>query len=677
MTNTERLKQFFIETCNLTHFQLWQNIYDDHFTLVVSEGIEAHLPPLSVYTKVEEEWRTSDYTDKYYYLQEKCVFVIRLKANCSLSLAEEHALNTLLRAYYSESMLKKEQFIRKKMMESIREISILNDINTLLTKILENALSVIPSADFGVLWMYEKEEDALIPKAWAGGPGEEIKNMRMKVGEGIIGKTFKENQSMILTSYMDVLKASSSVSEKNLRHLLDAYKFENLQSVISVPISVEEQILCVLIIYQNGKIPLLTIEDKQLLESFSDQVSIALMNSKLFENLKLQNELLLQRDQIHQTLMKLSLQNTGMQVIANEIRRMIKHRLVIVDLTDDSSFASPRQWISYADIMRIIRTENSPAFYTFDIDGEMVDGYVQPIIGVGQILGVLLIGTNECELLPLDKLIIEQASSIIALEMIRKQTIVDSFYKKIHDLFHDFLMCKDHVLLTKKAEELGIYLNSYNAVIVIQLSTSSDIQVMDMQVHFLIGEIKKYFQQHAPIVFGFGNKITVLCQFKRQGNEILNLVQQMQTNWQKTNNTLLKIGIGSMYQGLENILKSYNEADKALSFLITRQRWGIMHYQEIGVNRLFIHQTQDELLSFVNEIFQPLENAKNQLEETLLVYLEQNASAGETAKQLHIHVNTLYQRLKKIEEILNMSFNNPEDVLKLQLARYLRGMVYY
>ena len=675
MTNRERLKQSIIETCKLSDFQLWQNINDDHFSLVIVQGIEVHLPPPYSCTKVEKERRTSDYTDYYFHLQEKCIFVIRLKANCSLSLAEGHSLDALLNAYYLELMLKKEQFIRKKMMESIREISILNDINTLLTKILENALSVIPSADFGVLWMYEEEEGALIPKAWAGGPGEEIKYMRMKVGEGIIGKTFKENKSMILTSYMDVLIASSSVTEENLRHLLNAYKFENLQSVISVPISVEEQLLCVLIIYQNGGNPLLTIEDKQLLESFSDQVSIALMNSKLFENLKLQNELLLQRDQIHHTFMKLSLQNTGMQAIANEIRYMIKHRLVIVDFTGDSIFASPRQWISDVDLMCTIKMEDSPEFYTFEIDGEMVESYVQPIVGVGQILGVLLIEVNKRELLPINKLIIEQASSIIALEMIRKQTIVDSFYKKIHDLFHDFLICKDPVLLPKKAEELGIQLHFYSSVILIQLSPSSDIQVMDMQVHYLIGEIKKHFQEHAPVIFGFGNKVTVLCQFIRQGNEILNLVQQLQINWQRTNNNLIKIGIGSSYQGLGSISKSYNEADKALSFLITRQRWGIMHYQEIGVNRLFIHQTQDELLCFVNEIFQPLEDAKNQLEETLLVYLEKNASVGETAKQLHIHVNTLYQRLKKIEEILNISFNNPEDVLKLQLARYLRGII--
>ncbi|MGZ9869038.1 helix-turn-helix domain-containing protein [Priestia endophytica] len=54
-----------------------------------------------------------------------------------------------------------------------------------------------------------------------------------------------------------------------------------------------------------------------------------------------------------------------------------------------------------------------------------------------------------------------------------------------------------------------------------------------------------------------------------------------------------------------------------------------------------------------------------------------NKSASNTAKQLHIHINTLYQRLKKIEKQLNLSFDNPEDALKIQLACHLRETFFY
>ncbi|GLC88387.1 helix-turn-helix domain-containing protein [Lysinibacillus piscis] len=669
MGNIEKITQFLNDSCQLMSYQLWEKVNEDQFSLTLSYGIEERLS----FSTNESATRTYDFN-----IEDKRLFILRIGNHQQLTVVEQQQLESLLQIHHLEKMLKKEQFIRKKMMESIREISAVNDLQSLLTKILENALSVIPVADFGVLWMYDEEEGALLPKAWVGGPGEDIQHMRMTIGEGIIGKTFLEKRSMLLTSYQDVLTESSSITVENMQHLLSAYTFEDLQSVISTPILVEEQALCVLIIYQKGQIPLLTVEDQQLLESFSDQVSIALMNARLFQHLKQQNELLRQRDHIHHTLMNLSLQNTGIQMIVNEIRRILQLRLVVIDLIDNSIFASPRHWFEESDYKRIFIIPDRPTFSKVETEEGMICCYIQPIVGVGQTLGMLLIEVEKQQLLPLHKMIIEQASAIFALEMIRKQSIVDSFYKKTHDLFREFIQCKDYLLLEKKGEELGLQSSAFSAVLFIQLPISPDLQGMNVQTHILIGEIRQIFQDKVAIIFGFDNKVTVVSQFQRQVDDLVKRTKQLQMNWQKMKYSALKIGIGSLYQGFENIAKSYHEAEKALSFLITRHRDGIMHYQDIGVNRLFIHQTQEELTSFVNEIFEPLANDKTKyplLEETLLAYMAHNSSVGETAKQLHIHVNTLYQRLKKIEEKLNISFQNAEDMLKLQLACYLKGMV--
>jgi DNA-binding PucR family transcriptional regulator len=118
--------------------------------------------------------------------------------------------------------------------------------------------------------------------------------------------------------------------------------------------------------------------------------------------------------------------------------------------------------------------------------------------------------------------------------------------------------------------------------------------------------------------------------------------------------------------------------DKALSFLFLRQLKSIVNYQDIGINHLFIHQLMDDLNSFVSEVFNPLQSDKDgalDLEQTLLAYMENDRQATQTAKLLHIHVNTLYQRLKRIEEKLQISFSNPEDILKIQLACYLRNSI--
>jgi len=50
-----------------------------------------------------------------------------------------------------------------------------------------------------------------------------------------------------------------------------------------------------------------------------------------------------------------------------------------------------------------------------------------------------------------------------------------------------------------------------------------------------------------------------------------------------------------------------------------------------------------------------------------------NQSAVETARKLHIHVNSFYQRMKRIEELLDLSLDDPEDMLKIQLACHLKN----
>lgn len=678
MNPLTRIQDFLVEACEQSYFQIWISIYQDRFSLITTKGFELPLPFPSLHDVHRDMIEYPDFTDFYFcYDESRSIIVIRVEKP-NLSLERINQLEILLINYYLEISLERERFIRHKMMESIRDISNLDNVDTLLTNILEHALSVIQVADFGVLWMYDEKENALLPRAWAGGPSESIQNMRMNIGEGIIGKTYQEKRTMFLSLLKDILHESSSIRKENLQHLFNAYSFTNLQSIISTPIFVENETLCVLIIYQNGERPLFTIEDKKVLESFSDQVSIALTNSRLFQNIKHQNQLLLQRDEIHDTFMKLSLQSSGMHMIASELRRMIQLRLVIIDLTDDSIYSSPNHWFS-EDINELRRKFNSmdaPQFYSTEQSGKQNTFYLQPVIGINQFLGMLIVEVTDKWLLPINKLIIEQASSIIALEMIRNQTVVDSYYQKTHDLFHELILCNDASIQNTKAIELGIHQPAYYLIILIGIPSHDDIHYMNMQNHRLILENKKRFREYTPIVFGFRNKITIILQSQSDTIDVSVHLKQLQSEWKQGNHLPIKIGIGLQYNRIEDIKKGYNEADKALSYLNHRKQPDLIHYKDIGINRLFIHQSQEELQAFINEVFLPLQNEKEQnqfLEKTLLTYIKQNRSAGETAKQLHIHVNTLYQRLKKIEEKLHISFSNPEDVLRLQLACYLKN----
>ena len=367
MEGVKKIHGFLKDILQLRQFQIWKIENGESVSLLASHSLSSafHHSESNLYYEFEKGFSIAIVTGEH------------MASKKEIAKEQPH-LSQLIYSYYLECMLGKEKYIRNKMMESIRDISYLDDLEDLLTKILENALSVITAADMGVLWMYDEKEDILMPKAWVGGPTEEIRKMQMKEGEGIIGRTFKDNKSIFLTSLEDIVQECSSITSKNLEHLLNSYQHDTLQSIISVPIVVEGKTLCVLIIYQHGKASLLTLQDQELLESFSDQVSIALTNSRLFQHLKEQNLMLIQRDEIHDTFMKLSLQSKGLLAIAKELSRIVNLKISIVDFTTNHIYSNPANWNEDVpfSVMKQITENKAPAFKTMEISGQKQTCYL-------------------------------------------------------------------------------------------------------------------------------------------------------------------------------------------------------------------------------------------------------------------------------------------------------------
>ena len=131
------------------------------------------------------------------------------------------------------------------------------------------------------------------------------------------------------------------------------------------------------------------------------------------------------------------------------------------------------------------------------------------------------------------------------------------------------------------------------------------------------------------------------------------------------------------YQGLEYVARSFEEANKSLAYISNHETPGIISYESIGINRLFINQQVEDIKQFIQEVFAPLHSPKAQssdLELTLRTYIAANRSISETAERLHIHQNTLYYRIRKIEEILAVNLNDSSDWLKLLLACHLSDL---
>lgn len=139
------------------------------------------------------------------------------------------------------------------------------------------------------------------------------------------------------------------------------------------------------------------------------------------------------------------------------------------------------------------------------------------------------------------------------------------------------------------------------------------------------------------------------------------------------------LGIGKYYPSIVDICRSYQEAKLALEFARYDPNHSIItHFEDLGIMRLLINIREEQLKEFYNEYLGALAKYDKLNESdmlmTLKVFLEEDRNLKSTADQLFIHINTLRNRLKKIESILTIDLQNSDHFLNLLVAIKIQTM---
>lgn len=138
----------------------------------------------------------------------------------------------------------------------------------------------------------------------------------------------------------------------------------------------------------------------------------------------------------------------------------------------------------------------------------------------------------------------------------------------------------------------------------------------------------------------------------------------------------------SMYKDYEKIGKAYEET---LSVLSVKEKFpsetaDIYNYQRLGIYQFFDHLLEKRKMSeYENYSLKKLheydQKHHSNLVETLEVFLNNDQNIHTAAKELNVHANTLNYRLKRISEIGEINFKDPNQkvmlFIDLKLEKYL------
>ncbi|WP_186326148.1 helix-turn-helix domain-containing protein [Paenibacillus sp. Y412MC10] len=594
------------------------------------------------------------------------------------SLPEKERILAQLWLLLLEEVVDKQKQDHERWLEGLRALTSSLDLGELLLGIMQNALKVIPSADCGFFMMFDKKEGRLLPKASIG-IKDDIYQFRIMHSEGITGKVFSSGQGRIYNS-RTAMDAMEDIPLENMNSLVSAFggSMVRARAVMAVPVTMNKDKIGVMLIHQlnEGKRPF-SEQDLHQLQGFADQAAIAIANARLYSELRESNRYLVKRSEIHHIFTKLSARQENVETVAVKMGEMLGLPVVFADVLVGSLHPPQPEGHELAslDMYQTFATGISPVTVQGPSSG--AGYYLYPVVNGDILLGTFLLPLYR-PLEPIDHVVLEQGGMAVALQLMTKHSATEMYYKRSHEFFHELISFREPERVESKLKNFGLPRGVPLFVSVLHLlGEHEDLKQRDMHLRRLIACLEKELAGTQRLLFGSHDKVTIIsaARHPRKREQIVSSMKTAVERWSRFTSKSVSGGIGGLYDGLQQVARSNGEATDALSFLLRRGKTGLTRYEEIGVNQLFLNQEPAKIENYIHGILSPLRSGQVQqgeeLERTLKVYLAMNRSPSATAERLHIHINTLYHRLRKIEELLGVDMNDSDDWLKVCLACHL------
>jgi sugar diacid utilization regulator len=130
--------------------------------------------------------------------------------------------------------------------------------------------------------------------------------------------------------------------------------------------------------------------------------------------------------------------------------------------------------------------------------------------------------------------------------------------------------------------------------------------------------------------------------------------------------------------GPDEVPAAYIEAARCVSALRTLGRTGEgVSAADLGFVGLLLGQDNDIntfLTATIGPVLEYDERRRTALADTLRAYFDTGSSPARAAERLHVHVNTVNQRLDRISQLLGTRWQRPDHALEVQLALKLHAL---
>lgn len=339
-----------------------------------------------------------------------------------------------------------------------------------------------------------------------------------------------------------------------------------------------------------------------------------------------------------------------------------------------------------------LRFYEDPISLTLSIHHHLISLRIFPIQKNNIIISYLMIWNTVHELIPQDIIQLKISAQYLLMQLQLEESLKIEDFQKRNELFFEVIRNKyqNEEDLNQFIQYYQLQTDSYYSISILsianQLSPTHQ-QMLNLSAH--INQMLKGYRQkiiciehnHSFILLfqnPLNNEKDYLTAMNNLGKTLLSQLAKVP---QLPTMTLV---VGPIVTNLKQVYLSYQKALQTLdihnSTVTLSKPLQIVSYDDIFLKLIVRDYLSVEGLNKIKKRFlEPLQTLENSNTtdylKTLQAYYEANRSVTKAAELLFIHRNTLLHRLSRIEEILNIRFDIPEDSLQLEFVMYILPFV--
>ncbi|MEU7426199.1 GAF domain-containing protein [Streptomyces sp. NPDC040750] len=554
--------------------------------------------------------------------------------------------------------------------ETAHDLAGLRDVDAVLQAIVQRARSLL-GTDVAYLTLNDPERGDTYMRVTEGSVSARFQQLRLGMGEGLGGLVAQSTRPYVTDDYF---------RDGRFQHTLtidSGVRDEGLVAILGVPLMLGPHVIGVLFaadrrarVFERGQIALLG-SFAALAAAAIDTANLLTETRAALAGLERANEIIKDRSaaierasEVHDRLAELVLRGGGVHDVAAAVAEILDGT---VEFTE-------------ADAAPTAPLEASRA------DGHAVrhDGdWITAVTGGGELLGALVLRGHRA-LDPVDQRTLERAAMVTSLLLLARRSAAEAEQRVRGELLDDLLDARDRDprLLRERAARLHADLDAGHVVLAARLDGPAADADEEAAARRRLWSAASHLAATRQGLAAARDGGTVLLLPLAVGDSATDAARRTARHLGTAVHQPVTVGASAPVTDLamhpEAVAAAYAEGRRCLDALRLLGRAGDgAAAEDFGFLGLLLAGERD-VAGFVDRTIGPVvsydERRGTELLRTMEAYFACGMSPARTKDALHVHVNTVAQRLDRVGRLLGVDWQRPARALETQLALRLHRL---